>query len=125
MRNQEKSFHTIRWVARIWGTLVLAFVLFFLIAHLFGVHEAGAELLSTKDKLTFLFFPLSTLTGLAIAWKWEGTGGSITVLGMIGLLIIRPNLLSAFWLIGAVLIPGLMYMIYWYQLRKQSDLPKG
>ena len=113
----------IRWIARILSALFVVFILFFLLADLFGKEETGGGVLSAKDGITFFFFPISTIVGLVIAWNWERMGGLITVLGLIGLVTIRPDLLSSFFLIGIVAIPGLLFILYWYLAREPSDLP--
>ena len=81
MKNQKKNAILIRWIARIWGTLILAFVLFFILALIFGEDESGKGIFSTSEVITFIFFPISTVIGLTIAFKWEGLGGLITTLG--------------------------------------------
>ncbi len=123
MENQMKIRNTIRWSARIIGTLILALVLFFLLADIFGSANSSVQKLSTKDGITFVFFPLSTIIGLALAWKWEAMGEFITILGLVGLLIMRPDLASNSLLMAIVACPGLLYLISWYISRQHlSDL---
>jgi hypothetical protein len=113
MANKEKTANTIRWIARIWGTLILAFVLFFLITDLIGGTESGGGL--RKDEiLSFIFFPVSTLLGLAIALKWEGLGGLVATLGIIGLFVIRFDLISDVVFIAGIAPPGILYLLYWF-----------
>ncbi|NQV53214.1 MAG: hypothetical protein HQ500_08515 [Flavobacteriales bacterium] len=112
MTDLNKAITIIRWAARICSALILIFLLFFLIAHLFGEEESGEGFRNTQELATFLFFPISTVIGLSLGLKWEGLGGMITLLGMIGLLTLRPDLLySVLILIPA--IPGLLYVLYW------------
>ena len=106
------------WLARISGTLVLAFVLFFVLAYTIGPEEQGGGPLSTHDMVTFIFFPVSTIVGLALALKWEGIGGAITVFGMISLIVIRPDLASSALIMAIGLIPGLLYLSYWLLSRR-------
>jgi hypothetical protein len=112
MTNRNKIATTIRWIARILASLILAFVLFFLIAHIFGKEESGNGFRNTSEFISFLFFPVSTVLGLSLAYKWEGLGGIITLSGMIGLVIIRPDLLLSFFIL-IPLIPGSLYTVYW------------
>lgn len=124
MAYKEKRANIIRWIARIWGTLILAFVLFFLIADLIGGAENGGGL--NKDEvLSFIFFPMSTLLGLAIALKWEGLGGLIATLGIAGLFIVRFDLISDFVFIGGVAPPGILYLIYWFSTKESSKTPNS
>ena len=83
MKDQTRITTLICWIARIWGTLILVFVLFFIVALIVGGDESGEGLFNTKEIITFIFFPLSTVIGLGIALKWEGFGGLITTIGII------------------------------------------
>ena len=98
----------LRWIARIWGSAVAAFVLFFLLADVFSGGTANG--LSTKEIFTFICFPLSPVIGFILAWKWEFWGGMIGLLGMVVLVILRPDLITSYWLIGLVLIPALIFI---------------
>lgn len=121
MANKEKIANAIRWIARIWGTLILAFVLFFLIADIIGGTESGGGL--RKDEiLSFIFFPVSTLLGLAIALKWEGLGGLVATLGIIGLFIIRFDLISDVVFIAGIAPPGILYLVYWFLSKNRSKI---
>ena len=98
MTDLNKIVTTIRWIARISGSLILAFILFFLLAHIFGEDESGNGFQNNKEVISFLFFPISTLIGLSLALKWEGLGGIITIVGMIGLFVVRPDLLNGIYM---------------------------
>lgn len=98
----------LRWIARIWASGIAAFVLFFLLMDVFS--GGTADGLSVNEVLTFICFPLAPIIGFVLAWKWEFWGGMIALLGMIGLLILRPDLVSSFVLIGLVLIPALLFI---------------
>lgn len=126
---------TILWIARIWGGLILAFVLFFLIAHILeafnGETQNGGGFANIQEVIAFIGFPICTIIGLAIAYKREGLGGLIASLGLVLMLIVltyfmpRPentNILdfikkfSIF--IFYIFPPGLLYLIYWFLNRK-------
>ena len=120
MKDQTRIATLIRWIARIWGTLILAFVLFFVVAFIIGGDESGDGLFNVNEVITFIFFPVSTVIGLSIALKWEGLGGLITALGMIGLVIIRFDLLSNAYFMVGIAPPAILYMVYWYLIRRQT-----
>ncbi len=120
MKTQKKTANTIRWIARIWGSLILAFVLFFVLAHIFGNEESGGGFRNTGEVITFIFFPISSVIGLSIALKWEGLGGLITIGGIIGLFIMRFDLISNLYFIAGIAPPGILYIFYWYLSKGQS-----
>jgi hypothetical protein len=116
MKNKKKAADIIRWIARIWGSLSLAFMLLFLGAHLLGSITGEGEPLgkfhSVEEIISFLCFPICIIVGLALAWKWEGMGGLITITGIGIFHIIRPELLFNLAIDGLAL-QGLLYHIYW------------
>lgn len=120
MKDQTRTTTLIRWIARIWGTLILVFVLFFIVALIVGGDESGEGLFNTKEIITFIFFPLSTEIGLGIALKWEGFGGLITTIGIIGLFMMRFDLISNAYFIAGIAPPGILYMVYWYLTKRQA-----
>jgi hypothetical protein len=108
---QNRNARIILWTARIWGTSALAFGLFFLLAHLFGNEESGEGLRNLKEVVTFICFPIATLTGFAVALKWEGLGGLITSLALITGMLLNEAMDLKFILI--FLLPALLYILYW------------
>jgi len=113
------SASVVRWIARIVGIVVLAFLLFFVLADLLN-KDSGDSPLPLQDKVAFIFFPLSTIVGLGLAWRWEGLGGLITIAGLIGLLTIRPDLFSSPLLMAIIAIPGLLFLLYWFLSRREA-----
>ena len=107
----------IRWIARISGTAIVVFVLYFLLMYLMG--SENGSIISTKDVFAFLCFPISTIIGLSIAWKWEAIGGFMSTLGFIILFVIRPDL-SSDPIMTALALPGLLYIIYWIIPKKSK-----
>ena len=121
MRDQVNYKQVIRWIARVWGTAVMAFVLFFAIAHLIGdSHVDDDYILSTNDILSFTFLIAATVVGFAVAWKWEGIGSLITLISLLGLAIVRVDLFETLNLISLVVLPALLYGVYWLMNRKSD-----
>ena len=120
MENARKLLRIVQSIARIWGTLILAFVLFFALAHVFGDAESDEVPISRKDLITLIFFPGFTILGLSMALKWEGIGGLIATLGIVGLFIIRTDLLNSPYFIIGIAPPGIFYLIYWFLSRKKD-----
>ncbi|WP_445382971.1 DUF7670 domain-containing protein [Robiginitalea sp. IMCC43444] len=118
MANRNNLTTSIRWIARISGSLILAFLLFFVLAYAFGEEESSDGFRNTAEIISFVFFPISTVLGLGLALKWEGLGGIITVIGMIGLFITRPDLLGNFYM-AIPIIPGALYTAYWVMTKNK------
>jgi len=119
MADKNQTANTIRWIARVWGSISLLFLLFMVGAHIVGVlsgTDQGGGFGSAADFLSFLFFPVSTMIGLALAWKWEGLGGLVTVLGMIAFHMFRPDLIFDP-MIDGLAVPGVLFLIYWRMSR--------
>lgn len=118
MKNNKRITAIIRLIARIWGSLFLVFLLFMVGSHLIGAlfypeGDSSKGFQSVSETLLFFFcFPVGTMVGLALAWKWEGLGGLITVSGIIGLFIMRPDLISDPYMVGMG-ICGLLFLLYW------------
>ena len=119
MKNQTMTANIIRWVARIWGTTILAFVLFFLFANIFGSEESGG-IRDVKEAISAIS-GIIAIIGLAIALKWEGLGGLLTIIGLTGLFIVRFDLISNPYIIGGIAPPGILYLIYWYLTKGQTE----
>lgn len=100
------------WLARVTGTMLLGFMLFMIIGHLTGDANGpdAWQFKSTADTLAFVLFPVCTSIGLALAYKWELPGGTLAVLSLVGLLVLRPDLLRPQFLWLAV--PGLLYVVH-------------
>ena len=118
METQIVIANVMRWIARIVGTSMLIFTMYFIMAHLIGDNGASS-VMSTTDKLSSTF-GLISLLGLGLALKWEGLGGMITTLGMVGFFIVRPDLIAEIKFVGAVLTPGLLYLAYWFFATKNN-----
>ena len=119
-KNQNLVVTIIRWVARIWSILSLAFLLLFFGASIFS--SIGAATFVFKDVLRFVFFPIGLTMGLIIAWKWEGLGGIIAIGSIIGfhlqMLVIhgKPDFVLFIELLAA---PGILFILYWILSRKR------
>jgi len=64
----------LRWFTRIWSYFVVAFILLFVGAHIFG---SGIGKMDLAEGFAFAFFPIGLTLGLIIAWWKEGLGGLI------------------------------------------------
>ena len=124
----------LRWTARIWSILIIAYALLMLSGYAWNWITTGTidphavEEYPFIENLPPLFFFLSIL-GLGIAWKWEGLGGIISVaflLVSLPILLIHWPITERFplylyapygiWLI--ILIPGILFLILWWFRKK-------
>jgi hypothetical protein len=137
----NRATKRIRWIARIWGTLLVAFTLLIFIGYAWNWVKTGkadphaAEDYPPIENLPPLFAVLSVL-GLGVAWRWEGLGGAIAlVFNLIGLPVLLihwpithdfPRYLVApygIWVIIA--IPGVLFLICWWRSEKRVIPQRG
>jgi hypothetical protein len=118
MKNQSKIANIIRWIARIWGTSILIFVLFFVLADIFGTEKSGG-IRGVKEAISAIS-GIIAIIGLAIALKWEGLGGLLIILGLTGLFFVRFDLISNPYIIGGIAHPGILYLVYRYLTKEQA-----
>lgn len=114
VEKRNKVAITIKWIARIWSILSLAFLLLFFGASIFS--SGGADTFVFKDLFQFVFFPIGLTIGLIIAWKREGLGGIIAIGSIIGfhlqMLVThgKPDFVLFIELLAA---PGILFILYW------------
>jgi hypothetical protein len=72
--NDAPPVPVLRWTARVLSLLALGVVATFVMAE-------GPPFwrFAPRELMLFVCFPLGVCAGLALAWKWEGIGGSLTV----------------------------------------------
>ena len=121
VEKRNKVAIIIKWIARIWSILSLAFLLLFFGAHIFS--SGGTDTFAFKDLFQFVFFPIGLTIGLIIAWKREGLGGIIAIASIIGFhlqMLVKhwkPDFGIFFELLAA---PGILFILYWILSRKRN-----
>ena len=135
----NRATKSIRWIARVWGGLVLAVALLFIAGYAWNWVTTGqadphtAEGYPPIENLPPVLMFVAAL-GLGIAWRWEGLGGAITVVSQLvtlPVLLIHwpiahdfPRYLFApygTWLLVA--IPGVLFLVCWW--RSRGPRPSG
>lgn len=103
-----------RWAARILGTLMFLLFLTFVL----GEGPPNPFKLANPEKLQFLGM-IALFCGLALAWRWEGLGGLLSVAGFVLLVALGRSHLTmwTFWLPAVI---GLVHAICWERLRIES-----
>jgi hypothetical protein len=77
--------------------------------------------LEPKETMLILSFYL-TLIGLLIAWKVEGLGGLLVLIGLISFSILYYSLKGAvLWNVWILAIPAVLFLICWYFTNYSSD----
>ena len=117
---RNKVAITIKWIARIWSILSLAFLLLFFGASIFS--SSGTDTFTFKDVFQFVFFPIGLMIGLIIAWKREGLGGIIAIASIIGFhlqMLVTHGKPDFVLLIELLAAPGILFILYWILSRKR------
>ena len=110
---------TIRWAARILGSLLAVLVLVIVISH--AVSEEGLPNPFTQPLgVAFGFLGLfAAWLGVIIGWKWEGLGGLLVVGGIMIFHVVEGK----FWLpptFELFELAGLLFLAYWSLKRFQA-----
>ena len=117
--SELKEVSKLRWAALLWGNLVLAFLLFFLMAHLFEGELSLQRFSTQKEIATFAMFPVLSVIGLAIANKWAMAGGMVTIVAMLVSYLLMPDLVGNVYT-GSVLMAGILYLTSGLEKRKNK-----
>ncbi len=113
----------LRWSARVLSILSVGVVLLFAFGE--GLNFSH---FSARDLVLFVFFPLGVCLGMALAWRWEGLGGGITVASLAGFYLAHRLMSSglprglAFLVLAS---PGFLFLLCWMWTRltrKQTGL---
>jgi hypothetical protein len=131
--NHRRITKRIRWIARIWGTLILAYALALFIGYAgnwisTGVADPYAvEDVSLLESLPPIGMFISAL-GLGIAWRWERFGGLIAVIFQAATFILLlitipitrdfPRTAIPYLLLLVVVTPGILFLVSWRRTRQ-------
>lgn len=115
----------IRRIARIWSIVCFGFFVFIIIMEILYPH--GGEGWRPRDMVLAAFIPIGVFLGMALAWRWEGLGGALTTLSVIGfylaMFILDGDLprLGVFTMLIPLIIPGILFLISWALHRRPSS----
>ena len=119
----NKTTHTIRRIARIWSIIIIGLGVLMFIAEIIAAFTTESEPYPFYENL--IPFTLGTaVVGLAVAWKWEGVGGTITIISVlvnlgVYLLTGRTAVGAGILILTPVMIPGILFVVCW--LRSRGD----
>jgi hypothetical protein len=119
---RKDPYNTLKWSARISGSLIVAFTLFIGIGEIIEGQQRNTGL--THNPYSILLLAIFIIWGIALAglvlalWK-EGLGGAISLIGF--MLVYILNLFnkeatmrgSAITLFLFFSIPAIIYLVYW------------
>ena len=122
MKSKKQTTTVIRWIARILGSLLVVIGLIIFGSELIQDISNESSVLSdsTSSLISLLLLHGAYIIGYSIAWKWEGLGGAIAIVGIVTAQLISPSPISMF--LGQLLftIPGILFIIYWYLSKGQQ-----
>ena len=113
----SKFFLTLRWIARVLGSLLSLFFL------LMGLGYAiGGDPHATQDvNLLTLIWVVGIFTvwivGAILAWRWEGLGGGIILISTIIFFIVVPRASSSLNPLHLLPVIGILFLVCWWKAR--------
>ncbi len=112
-REHENSFlHILRWTARGASVVCLAIIFLFFLSEGINFGE-----IAPRQWIGLLFFPVAVFIGLVLAWREEGLGGGIAIIGVLGFYLVYGWLLSGSihqgWAFLPFLLPAVLFLAYW------------
>ena len=112
------SVTVVRWVARALTGLILLSWGFFMVAHLFGEEGRSSRPLAANDYIG-LTAMVASLVGLAVAWKWEVTGGAITLIAVLIGAVVNWRVLT----FPGTIIPivAVMFLSCWWMSKTRRE----
>lgn len=115
MTNQLVSLRVLRWSARGLSILAVGVVLLFAFGEGLNLSHFTA-----RELVLFLFFPIGVCLGMALAWRWEGLGGSVTVASLVAFYLAERLTSSSFprgFAFVALAVPGFLFLLCWLWAR--------
>jgi hypothetical protein len=119
----NRDFTVIRWIARIWSITSISFILAFLIGE--GMTPIQ---ITPMEWIQLLLFPFGVVLGLIVAWRWEGLGGSITLISFVTFYALHYAVsgdLPRGPYFALVAAPGLLFLLGWTLSRRKATKTEG
>ena len=131
----DRATNWIRWVARVWGALIVVYALLMLIGYGWNWVTTGVadpHVVEDVPLVTYVGLALMVLGALAlgIAWRWERLGGTITVVSQLvfltlslieGPVSLDPHFVVPCLISVTIAAPGVLFLVCWWQSRKLSS----
>jgi hypothetical protein len=109
----SRSGTILRWIARIWSLLLLAFV----VAMIFMPDPYATEPVPAEDWFLLSLWGLAVLW-LLVAWRWELVGGILAIATMfvreLAWVLIKGQWFAGFLILWAAVVPpAILFLIAW------------
>ena len=129
----DRATNWIRWVARVWGALIVVYALLMLIGYGWNWVTTGVadpHVVEDVPLVTYVGLALMVLGALAlgIAWRWERLGGTITVVSQLvfltlslieGPISLDPHFVVPCLMSITIATPGILFLVCWSRSRKR------
>ncbi len=129
----DRATKRIRWIARIWSAVIIAYALLMLIGYTVSWLTTGTADPYAEEDYPFIenippIFMFLAILGLAIAWRFEKIGGMINLgfcLATIPILLIHwpitqdSRFAFPYILVIIVAFPGILFLGYWWRTRER------
>ena len=110
IKRRYEILRKLRWLARVVSSVVIIGLIIVLVEEGFGNSK-----FNSREWIGFLYFPIGTILGFIFGWKYEITGGLISIVSLtmyffsysIRVLEQIPNLA----VFGVFLIPAMLFVI--------------
>ena len=115
MTNRSVSLCALRWSARVLSVLAIGVLLVFAFGEGLNLSQFTA-----RELVLFVFFPLGVCLGMAVAWRWEGVGGGLTVASLAAFYLVNRLSSSHFprgFAFVAFAAPGFLFLVCWLWTR--------
>jgi hypothetical protein len=111
----------IRWIARIWSILIFARAVVIVVVP----DPYLVKPVPLTDWIELGFYGVAIL-GLLLAWRWEGLGGTIAIVGVVGHAI-AFCIFRGVWFVQAIPVllyglPGIFFLVNWAMSRDKREL---
>lgn len=107
----NKFFLTLRWIARVLGSLVVLFLI--LMALAYAIEEGAEGLPGIRVSAAIIIW----IIGVALSWRWEGIGGGIILLNTVIFFILVPKVFSSLSPYHLFLVVGILFLICRWKAR--------
>ncbi|AKI97561.1 DUF7670 domain-containing protein [Kosmotoga pacifica] len=132
---EQKKAKRLLLITRIWSTVVIAFGLFIFLGYAIQYLTTGVADPNLAENYPFIenippILIMVSIFGLILAWKWVFAGGLMAIVFSVANFVIflihwplsenLNYLIAPYGINLLILIPGILYIIYWDRLRKQK-----